>query len=87
MPSRERAAGRSQSSGKQRRFLKSTVMQRLGYRTQGGGDSHLAFSVEAEKDSDYRYSAISVAQVLDAVGQLDAVPNVTGVRCFDRPLD
>ena len=39
-------------------------------------DSRLIFSVEAEKDSNYRYSAISVAEVLDAVGQLNAVPDV-----------
>ncbi len=39
-------------------------------------DSRLIFSVEAEKDSNYRYSAISVAQVLDALGELDAVPDV-----------
>lgn len=39
-------------------------------------DSRLVFSVEAEKDSNYRYSAISVAEVLDVVGQLDAVPDV-----------
>jgi predicted NodU family carbamoyl transferase len=34
------------------------------------------FSIEAEKDSNYRYSAISVAEVLDAVGELDVVPDV-----------
>jgi predicted NodU family carbamoyl transferase len=39
-------------------------------------DSRLVFSVEAEKDSNYRYSAISVAEVLDALGQLNAVPDV-----------
>lgn len=39
-------------------------------------DSRLVFSVEAEKDSNYRYSAISVAEVLDALGQLSAVPDV-----------
>ncbi|KYF60039.1 proline dehydrogenase [Sorangium cellulosum] len=39
-------------------------------------DSRLVFSVEAEKDSNYRYSAISVAEVLDAVSQLNAVPDV-----------
>jgi predicted NodU family carbamoyl transferase len=39
-------------------------------------DSRLVFSVEAEKDSRYRHSAISVAEVLDAVGELNAVPDV-----------
>jgi predicted NodU family carbamoyl transferase len=39
-------------------------------------DSRLIFSVEAEKDSNYRSSVISVAEVLDAVGQLNAVPDV-----------
>lgn len=39
-------------------------------------NSRLVFSIEAEKDSNYRYSAISVAEVLDAVGQLNAVPDV-----------
>ena len=39
-------------------------------------DCRLVFSVEAEKDSNYRYSAISIAEVLDAVGQLSAAPDV-----------
>jgi predicted NodU family carbamoyl transferase len=39
-------------------------------------DFRLMFSIEAEKDSNYRYSAISVAEVLDAVGELDVVPDV-----------
>lgn len=39
-------------------------------------DARLIFSVEAEKDSNYRYSAISVAEVLEAIGELDAVPDV-----------
>ena len=34
------------------------------------------FSIEAEKDSNYRYSAISVADVLDAVGELGVRPDV-----------
>ena len=34
------------------------------------------FSVEAEKDSGYRYSAISVSDVLEAIAYLDAVPDV-----------
>lgn len=39
-------------------------------------DSRLIFSVEAEKDSNYRYSAISIAEVLDALGLLNGVPDV-----------
>lgn len=39
-------------------------------------NARLIFSVEAEKDSNYRHSAISMAEVLEAVGQLDAVPDV-----------
>jgi predicted NodU family carbamoyl transferase len=39
-------------------------------------DARLIFSIEAEKDSNYRYSAISIAEVLDAVGQLDELPDV-----------
>jgi predicted NodU family carbamoyl transferase len=39
-------------------------------------DFRLRFSLEAEKDSNYRYSAITVAQVLDAVGELDAIPDI-----------
>ncbi len=39
-------------------------------------DTRLVFSIEAEKDSNYRYSSISVSQVLDAVGHLDVVPDV-----------
>lgn len=39
-------------------------------------DSRLIFSVEAEKDSNYRYSAISVADVLDALSQLNGIPDV-----------
>ena len=39
-------------------------------------DSRLMFSIEAEKDSNYRYSAISMADVLDAVGELGVIPDV-----------
>lgn len=39
-------------------------------------DSRLMFSIEAEKDSSYRYSAISVAEVLDAIGELEVLPDV-----------
>ena len=34
------------------------------------------FSIEAEKNSNYRHSAISVAEVLDAVGDLSSIPDV-----------
>ncbi len=36
----------------------------------------LSFSIEAEKDSNYRYSAISVADILEVVGRLNTVPDV-----------
>jgi predicted NodU family carbamoyl transferase len=36
----------------------------------------LMFSIEAEKDSNYRYSSVSVADVLSATGELDAMPDV-----------
>jgi predicted NodU family carbamoyl transferase len=39
-------------------------------------NSRLMFSIEAEKDSKYRYSAVSVADVLDAVGELGVLPDV-----------
>lgn len=39
-------------------------------------DSRLEFSIEAEKDSNYRYSAVSVADVLNAIGELSAMPDV-----------
>lgn len=39
-------------------------------------DGRLSFSIEAEKDSGYRYSAISIAEILDAASFLDAVPDV-----------
>ena len=39
-------------------------------------NSRLMFSIEAEKDSNYRYSAVSVADVLDAVSELSAIPDV-----------
>jgi predicted NodU family carbamoyl transferase len=39
-------------------------------------DGRLMFSIEAEKDSNYRYSAVSVADLLGAVGELDAMPDV-----------
>lgn len=39
-------------------------------------DSRLMFSIEAEKDSNYRHSAISIGEVLDAIGELDVIPDV-----------
>ena len=39
-------------------------------------DNHLQFSIEAEKDSNYRYSVISIAEVLDAVSELEVIPDV-----------
>ena len=39
-------------------------------------DSHLIFSIEAEKDSNYRHSAISITEVLGAIGELDEIPDV-----------
>jgi len=39
-------------------------------------DYRLMFSIESEKDSNYRYSAVSITDVLDAVGQLGDIPDV-----------
>lgn len=39
-------------------------------------DARLMFSIEAEKNSNYRYAAISVADVINAIGELDVVPDV-----------
>lgn len=39
-------------------------------------DGKLSFSIEAEKDSNYRYSAISISEVLDVVGELSELPDV-----------
>mgnify|MGYP003395938495 FL=1 len=39
-------------------------------------DSRLTMSIEAEKDSNYRYSSISITNVLDAIGELDEIPDV-----------
>ena len=38
-------------------------------------DGHLDLSIEAEKDSNYRYSPISGSGVLDAIGRLDEIPD------------
>ncbi|MDE0058400.1 MAG: 3-hydroxymethylcephem carbamoyltransferase [Defluviicoccus sp.] len=34
------------------------------------------FSIESEKDSHYRYSALSIPHVLDAIGEIGELPNV-----------
>lgn len=39
-------------------------------------DSRLVFSIESEKDSNYRHSAVFIDNVLDAVGQLGDIPDV-----------
>jgi predicted NodU family carbamoyl transferase len=39
-------------------------------------DGHLVSSVEAEKDSNYRYTPIGYRDVLDAFGRLEQVPDV-----------
>jgi predicted NodU family carbamoyl transferase len=39
-------------------------------------DSRLMFSIESEKDSNYRHSAVSITDTLDAVGRLEALPDV-----------
>lgn len=39
-------------------------------------DKHLIFSIEAEKDSNYRYSPISSNDVFKILGELDDIPDV-----------
>lgn len=39
-------------------------------------DGHLVASIEAEKDSRYRYSALSVPDVFSVLGELKEVPDV-----------
>src|SRR5258705_13885611 len=39
-------------------------------------DSRLMLSIEAEKDSNWRYSPISCRDVFDAFGELDEIPDV-----------
>lgn len=39
-------------------------------------EKQLIFSVEAEKDSGYRYSQLTVSELLDAISELDVVPDV-----------
>ena len=49
-------------------------------------DGRLVFSVEAEKDSNDRYSPVSITDVLDAVGELSDIPDVICMSGW-RPLD
>ena len=39
-------------------------------------DAHLVVSIEAEKNSNYRYSPISSHDVFDVLGELDEIPDV-----------
>jgi len=39
-------------------------------------DRHLIFSIETEKDSNYRYSPVSSPDVFRALGELDEIPDV-----------
>ena len=39
-------------------------------------NAHLTFSIEAEKDSNYRYSSVSVADVIDVAGELESIPDI-----------
>ncbi|WET03909.1 carbamoyltransferase C-terminal domain-containing protein [Flavobacterium sp. YJ01] len=42
-------------------------------------DGKLVFSIEAEKNSNYRYSPISTPDILRAMGELDEIPDVISV--------
>lgn len=39
-------------------------------------DGQLKFSIESEKDSHYRYSALSISHILDALSETDRIPDV-----------
>ena len=39
-------------------------------------DAHLVFSIEAEKNSNYRYSPISIPDVFNVLGELEEIPDV-----------
>lgn len=39
-------------------------------------DGHLKFSIEAEKDSNYRYSPISGSDLLGAIGEIENAPDI-----------
>ncbi|MDF5807217.1 hypothetical protein P4123_02010 [Pseudomonas aeruginosa] len=39
-------------------------------------DGRLILSIEAEKNSNYRYSSLAIPDVLDAIGELEDIPDV-----------
>jgi predicted NodU family carbamoyl transferase len=39
-------------------------------------DGRLMMSIEAEKDSNHRYSPVSISDVLDAIGEIEEIPDV-----------
>ena len=39
-------------------------------------DARLMMSIESEKDSNYRYSYLSISHVLDAIGELEEMPDI-----------
>jgi len=39
-------------------------------------DAHLLFSIEAEKNSNYRYSPVSIHDVFNILGELDELPDI-----------
>ena len=49
-------------------------------------DAHLLFSIEAEKNSNYRYSSVSIHDVFNVLGELDELPDVicTGGWCHEK---
>src|SRR5258705_7116553 len=40
----------------------------------------LVMSIEAEKDSNHRYSTVSISDVLDAIGELEEIPDRKSTR-------
>jgi hydroxymethyl cephem carbamoyltransferase len=48
-------------------------------------DTRLEFSIESEKDSNYRYSHLSINHLLDAIGELDELPEI--IPKDDRRID
>ncbi|MEW5562637.1 hypothetical protein AB1287_20770 [Enterobacter asburiae] len=39
-------------------------------------NGRLIMSIEAEKDSNHRYSPLGISDVLDAIGEIDDIPDV-----------
>ena len=39
-------------------------------------DARLVMSIEAEKDSNHRYSPVAISDVLDAIGEVQEIPDV-----------